>query len=58
MLIKSLLKIIKTSIVFILFCNISFARIVEEIIEFPVSVINNNFINSPKSEQKITVTIL
>ena len=51
------IKIIKTIFVLLIICNNSFARIVEEIIEVPVSVINNNFINSPKFEQKITVTI-
>lgn len=40
-----------------LFCNSSFARIIEEIIEVPVSVSNSNFTNNPKFEQKITVTI-
>jgi dienelactone hydrolase len=51
------IKIIKTIFILLILCNNSFARIVEEIIEVPVSVINNNFINSPKFEQKITVTI-
>jgi dienelactone hydrolase len=51
------IKIIKSIFVLLILCNNSFARIVEEIIEVPVSVINNNFINSPKFEQKITVTI-
>ena len=40
-----------------LFCNSSFAKIIEEIIEVPVSVSNSNFTNNPKFEQKITVTI-
>ena len=40
-----------------LICNASIAKIVEEVIEVPVSVVNNNFINGSKFEQKITVTI-
>jgi dienelactone hydrolase len=48
---------LKLILIFCLFCNISFARIIEEIIEVPVSVSNNNFINNSKFEQKIKVTI-
>jgi dienelactone hydrolase len=44
-------------LIFFLFCDSSFARIIEEIIEVPVSVSNSNFTNNPKFEQKITVTI-
>ena len=44
-------------LILFLFCNSSFARIIEEIIEVPVSVSNSNFTNNPKFEQKITVTI-
>ena len=49
--------ILRLILIFSLFCNISFARIIEEIIEVPVSVSNSNFTNNPKFEQKITVTI-
>ena len=49
--------ILRLILIFSLFCNISFARIIEEIIEVPVSVSNSNFSNNPKFEQKITVTI-
>jgi dienelactone hydrolase len=49
--------ILRLILIFSLFCNISFARIIEEIIEVPVSVSNSNFTNNPKIEQKITVTI-
>ena len=48
---------IKLILILFLFCNSSFARIIEEIIEVPVSVSNSNFTNNPKFEQKITVTI-
>jgi dienelactone hydrolase len=48
---------LKLIVIFFLFCNFSFARIIEEIIEVPVSVSNSNFTNNPKFEQKITVTI-
>ena len=48
---------LKLILILFLFCNSSFARIIEEIIEVPVSVSNSNFINNPKFEQKITVTI-
>ena len=48
---------LKLIIILFLFCNSSFARIIEEIIEVPVSVSNSNFTNNPKFEQKITVTI-
>ena len=47
----------KLILILFLFCNSSFARIIEEIIEVPVSVSNSNFSNNPKFEQKITVTI-
>ena len=49
--------ILRLILIFFLFCNSSFARIIEEIIEVPVSVSNSNFTNNPKFEQKITVTI-
>jgi len=49
--------ILRLILIFSLFCNISFARIIEEIIEVPVSVSNSNYANNPKFEQKITVTI-
>ena len=49
--------ILKLILILFLFCNSSFARIIEEIIEVPVSVSNSNFTNNPKFEQKITVTI-
>jgi dienelactone hydrolase len=49
--------ILRLILIFFLFCNSSFARIIEEIIEVPVSVSNSNFSNNPKFEQKITVTI-
>ena len=49
--------ILRLILIFLLFCNSSFARIIEEIIEVPVSVSNSNFTNNPKFEQKITVTI-
>ena len=49
--------ILRLILIFSLFCNISFARIIEEIIEVPVSVSNSNFTNNPKFEQKIIVTI-
>jgi dienelactone hydrolase len=48
---------LKLILILFLFCNSSFARIIEEIIEVPVSVSNSNFSNNPKFEQKITVTI-
>jgi dienelactone hydrolase len=48
---------IKLILILFLFCNSSFARIIEEIIEVPVSVSNSNFTNNAKFEQKITVTI-
>ena len=48
---------LKLILILFLFCNSSFARIIEEIIEVPVSVSNSNFTNNPKFEQKITVTI-
>ncbi|CAO6132449.1 COG0412 Dienelactone hydrolase and related enzymes [Candidatus Pelagibacterales bacterium] len=48
---------LKLTLILFLFCNSSFARIIEEIIEVPVSVSNSNFSNNPKFEQKITVTI-
>ena len=40
--------ILRLILIFSLFCNISFARIIEEIIEVPVSVSNSNFTNNPK----------
>ena len=49
--------ILRLTLIFLLFCNSSFARIIEEIIEVPVSVSNSYFSNNPKFEQKITVTI-
>ena len=49
--------ILKLILILFLFCNSSFAKIIEEIIEVPVSVSNSNFTNNPKFEQKITVTI-
>ncbi len=49
--------ILRLILIFFLLCNSSFARIIEEIIEVPVSASNSNFTNSPKFEQKITVTI-
>ena len=49
--------ILRLILIFFLFCNSSFAKIIEEIIEVPVSVSNSNFTNNPKFEQKITVTI-
>ncbi len=48
---------LKFILVFFLLCNTSFAKIIEEIIEVPVSVSNSNYANNPKFEQKITVTI-
>jgi len=48
---------LKLILILFLFCNSSFARIIEEIIEVPVFVSNSNFTNNPKFEQKITVTI-
>ena len=48
---------LKLILILFLFCNSSFAKIIEEIIEVPVSVSNSNFTNNPKFEQKITVTI-
>jgi dienelactone hydrolase len=48
---------LKLILILFLFCNSSFARLIEEIIEVPVSVSNSNFTNNPKFEQKITVTI-
>ena len=48
---------LKLILILFLFCNSSFARIIEEIIEVPVSGSNSNFTNNPKFEQKITVTI-
>jgi len=49
--------ILRLILIFFLLCNSSFAKIIEEIIEVPVSVSNSNFTNNPKFEQKITVTI-
>jgi dienelactone hydrolase len=49
--------ILKLILIFFLFCNISFARIIEEVIKVPVSVSNSNSTNNQKFEQKITVTI-
>ena len=49
--------ILKLILILFLFCNSSFAKIIEEIIKVPVSVSNSNFTNNPKFEQKITVTI-
>jgi dienelactone hydrolase len=48
---------LKLFLILFLFCNSSIARIIEEIIEVPVSVSNSNFTNNLKFEQKITVTI-
>ena len=48
---------LKLILILFLFCNSSFAKIIEEIIEVPVSISNSNFTNNPKFEQKITVTI-
>ena len=49
--------ILRLILIFFLFCNSSFARIIEEIIKVPVSVTNNIYANNPKFEQEITVTI-
>ena len=49
--------ILKFVLIFFLFCNSSFARIIEEIIKVPVSVTNSTYANNPKFEQEITVTI-
>ncbi len=48
---------LKLILILFLFCNSSFAKIIEEIIKVPVSVSNGNFANNPKFEQEITVTI-
>jgi hypothetical protein len=42
---------LKFILVFFLLCNFSFAKIIEEIIEVPVSVSNSNYANNPKFEQ-------
>ena len=49
--------ILRLILIFFLFCNSSFARIIEEIIKVPVSVTNSIYSNNPKFEQEITVTI-
>jgi dienelactone hydrolase len=49
--------ILRLILIFFLFCNSSFARIIEEIIKVPVSVTNSIYANNPKFEQEITVTI-
>ena len=49
--------ILKFVLILFLFCNSSFARIIEEIIKVPVSVTNSTYVNNPKFEQEITVTI-
>ena len=49
--------ILKFVIILFLFCNSSFARIIEEIIKVPVAVTNSTYANNPKFEQEITVTI-
>ena len=49
--------ILKLILIPFLFCNSSFARIIEEIIKVPVSVTNSTYTNNPKFEQEITVTI-
>ena len=49
--------ILRLILIFFLFSNSSFARIIEEIIKVPVSVTNSIYANNPKFEQEITVTI-
>ena len=49
--------ILRLILIFFLFCNSSFAKIIEEIIKVPVSVTNSIYANNPKFEQEITVTI-
>ena len=49
--------ILKLILILFLFCNSSFARIIEEIIKVPVSATNSIYANNPKFEQEITVTI-
>jgi dienelactone hydrolase len=49
--------ILKFVLILFLFCNSSFARIIEEIIKVPVSVTNSIYANKPKFEQEIIVTI-
>jgi dienelactone hydrolase len=49
--------ILRLILIFFLFCNSSFARIIEEIIKVPVSVSNSIYANNSKFEQEITVTI-
>ena len=49
--------ILRLILIFFLFCNSSFARIIEEIIKVPVSVTNSIYANNSKFEQEITVTI-
>jgi dienelactone hydrolase len=49
--------ILRLILIFFLFCNASFARIIEEIIKVPVSATNSIYANNPKFEQEITVTI-
>ena len=48
---------LKLILILFLFCNSSFARIIEEIIKVPVSVTNSIYANNPKFEQEITITI-
>jgi dienelactone hydrolase len=49
--------ILRLILIFFLFCNSSFAKIIEEIIKVPVSVTNSIYANNPKFEQEIIVTI-
>ena len=49
--------ILRLILIFFLFCNSSFARIIEEIIKVPVSVTNSLYAGNSKFEQEITVTI-
>ena len=49
--------ILRLILIFFLFCNSSFAKIIEEIIKVPVSVTNSIYANNPKFEKEITVTI-
>ena len=49
--------ILRLILIFFLFCNSSFARIIEEIIKVPVSVTNSLYASNSKFEQEITVTI-
>ena len=49
--------ILKIFLIFFLFCNICFAKIIEEVIEVPASVTNGNRDKNLKLEQKIIVTI-